>query len=58
MIPMPSCPQTEITAEHANLNTILALADEWLEQAIRESRPVTDFGLSYATQFPGGGQLW
>lgn len=50
--------QTEITPEHANLNTILALTDERRFKAIPEGGQVGDFGLSYATQFSGGGKLW
>ncbi len=58
MIQIPSRLQTEITPDQPDLNTILALVNERLEKAIREGRQVTDFGLPYATQFPGGGQLW
>ena len=53
-----SSSQTEITSEHANLNTILALVCGWLEKAIHAGGQVGDFGLSGATQFPGGGESW
>jgi hypothetical protein len=50
-----SLSQTEITPEYADLNTILALADEWRKQALRGERQTSDFALPGATQFPGGG---
>jgi hypothetical protein len=53
-----SLPQTEITAEHANLNTILALVRERQTRAISTGRQAGDFGLPGATQFPGGGKPW
>jgi len=58
MVQIPSCLQTEITPEHANLNTILALVRERQKKAIPASGQVGDFGLPRATQFPGGGELW
>jgi len=58
MVQTPSCRQTEITPEQANLNTILALTDERLFKAIPEGGQVSDFGLPCATQFPGGGEPW
>ena len=52
----PFWPQTEITPEYTNLNTILALVRERQKKAIPASGQVGDFGLPCATQFPGGGE--
>ena len=56
MVQTLSSSQTEITSEHANLNTILALGRERLEKVIRAGERVGDFGLPSTTQFPGGGE--
>ena len=53
-----SLSQTEMALERVNLNTILALVREPQKNAIHTSGQVSDFGLFYATQFPGGGELW
>jgi len=53
-----SLSQTEMALERVNLNTILALVRERQKKAIHTSGQVGDFGLSYATQFPGGGEAW
>lgn len=58
MVKPLSLSQTEITPEQANLNTILALVRERQKKAIHASGQVGDFGLFYATQFPGGGESW
>ncbi len=58
MIHSATPPQTEITSDQANLNTILALACEWPEKVIQAGSQANDFGLPHATQLPGGGKLW
>lgn len=45
-------------AEWPDLNTILALANERLEKAIREGSGFSNFALPGATQLLGGRQLW
>lgn len=58
MVQMSFRPQTEIAPEWPNLNTILALALEWQNWAIRAGKSAKDFGLAGATQFPGGDESW